>query len=67
MSEDNGKLNVEDPMKGSVIITIIQSPEKPIRIESNAATEGDLLSMLFKASVAACLESLIFEEDDEEI
>jgi hypothetical protein len=39
MSEDNGKLNVEDPMKGSVIITIIQSPEKPIRIESNAATE----------------------------
>ena len=55
---------IEDPMQGSLIVTVIQKIGEPLRIESNAVTENDLIATLAKAVVTASLDSLIPDDGD---
>jgi hypothetical protein len=66
MTEKNPLEGFEDPLDGSLIITIVESLNAPIRIESNATSEYDLLATLIKAAVAACLDSLMQEQVEDE-
>ena len=59
--------DIEDPMQGSLVVTIVQKVGEPLRIESNAVTENDLIAALAKAVVTASLDSIIPEDGDFDI
>ncbi len=63
-SESNPLEGFEDPLDGSLVVSVVQGTDKQIQIESNAVSEYDLIAVLIKATVAACLDSLIQEHED---